>query len=155
MQKACQYCGRESDAEPLRNPTVWICLPCLFRRILPYFTRLHLRLLIWFYLLFAGLTFLILLPGSISGRGEPFSTSIWGVILAFAGPFTGIASRGFDFAYGLPSIVPYCCAVLGGGLLFQLVPLPRASMWVRISAWCVGLLGWFSGTVLSIFVANS
>lgn len=155
MQKACQYCGRENKAEPLRDPTAWTCLPCLLRRCFPYFTRLHLRLLTRFYVSFAALVFLILLPGSISGHGEPFSTRMWGVILAFAGPFTGMASRGFDSAYGLPSIVPYCCVLFGGGLLFQLIPLPRGSMRVRISTWCVGLLGWFAGTVLSTLVANS
>jgi hypothetical protein len=62
---------------------------------------------------------------------------------------------GFYSSYGCSGIVPYCAAGLGAGLLFQLVPLPRGSMRVRITAWCVGLLGWFSGTVLSILVANS
>lgn len=155
MKKRCHYCGRESPEEPMRNPTAWFCLPCLLRRVFPYFTGLHCRIFGWFYLGFAILTLLILLPGSVSGHGEPFGTSIWGVVLAFAGPFTGIASRGFDSSYGLPSIVPYCTAVLGGGLLFQLVPLPRRSLWVRISAWCVGLFGWFAGTVLSTLAANS
>ena len=153
--QACQYCGPESDAEPMRNPTAWFCLPCLLRRFFPYFTRLHRRILRWFYLVFGSLTLLILLPGAISGHGEPWSTTIWGVIFAFAGPFTGMASRGFDSSYGTPAIVPFCCAVLGGGVLFQLVPLPRGGRWLRISTWCIGLLGWFAGTALSTLVANS
>ena len=139
----------------MRNPSAWFCLPCLLQRTFPYFTQLHHRILMWFYLTFAALNLLILLPGSISGHGEPFGTSMWGVILAFAGPFSGMASRGFDPAHVLSSIVSYCWAVLAGGVLFQLVPLPRGSKWLRIATWCVGLLGWFAGTVLSTVAANS
>ena len=137
------------------NTAAWLCLPCLLHRVFPYFTRLHRRILLWFYLVFALLTLVIILPGSISGHGEPLSNSIWGVLLAFAGPFAGVASRGFDSSYGFPRVVPYCAAVFCVGILFQLFPLPPGSMWVRISAWCVGLLAWFSGTVISILFANS
>jgi hypothetical protein len=155
VRNRCHYCGREGYDEPLRDTVAWFCLPCLLRRIFPHFTPLHRRIFIWFYLVFALLTLLILLPGSISGHGEPLSSSIWGVFLAFAGPFTGIASRRFDSAYGVPGIVPCCSVLLGAGLMLQLVPLPRGGRWVRIPAWCVGLLGWFLGTLLSTLVANS
>jgi hypothetical protein len=41
--------------------------------------------------------------------------------------------------------------MLGGGVLFQLLPIPigRAERWLRIGAWCIGLFGWFLEAVLS------
>jgi hypothetical protein len=101
----------------MRSSVAWFCFPCLLRRIFPYFTGIHRRVFIWFYLVFALLSLVILLPGAISGHGEPLSTSIWGIILAFAGPFTGMVSRGFilhtvvpvSFLTALPVLVQACC----------------------------------------------
>lgn len=156
-QTRCKYCGRENITEPLRDSIARFCWRCVLRRLFPYFTGLHRRILTWFYVGFASLTLLLVLPGAISGHGEPFSTSMWGVLFAFAGPFTGMASRGFNASYGTPSLVPYCCAALAGGLLFQLIPLRlgRVERGTRLFAWCVGWLGWFAGSLLSTLVANS
>jgi len=156
MEKRCPYCGRQSQTAALKGKA-WSCLPCVLQGVFPYFTRLHWRIWVRFYLVFAGWVLLLLLPGAITGHGEPFSTSVWGVILSFSGPFTGMISREFHSAYLFRNIVPYCGAALGLAFLFQVVPLPRGSIWFwsRITVWCFGLLVWFSGSILSTLYANS
>jgi hypothetical protein len=157
----CNYCGRVSMSEPLSSSVALFCLPCVLRRCFPYFTRVHRRLLFGFYLVFAGLTFLLMLPGAISGHGEPVTNAVVASLLAFSGPFTGVISRGH---YACPScrsftitLLPYCSTILGAGFLLQLMPPPvmRLARALRISAWVLALLAWFAGTLLSVLAANS
>jgi hypothetical protein len=112
-----------------------------------------------FYLVFAGLTLLALLPGNLSGHGDSLDRTVAAAIGAFSGPFTGAIARGFQsccWRFAL-SLFPVCGAILGGGLLFQLVPIPfrRIERPIRISTWCVGLFGWFAGVPVSFLHALS
>ena len=80
-------------------------------------------------------------------------------LASISGPFTGAIARHFqsccwDFSL---SIFPYSAALLGIGVLAQIVAMPwkcceRA---MRLTAWCLGLLGWFGGIVLSFAHALS
>jgi hypothetical protein len=49
------------------------------------------------------------------------------------------------------SLLPWSGACLAGGILFQIVPLPcqRFATALRLMMWCLGLLGWFGGGVVS------
>jgi len=152
MAEPCKYCGRQSPVEP-RPSSAQFCLPCALRcirlRFFPYFTRLHRRLFLWFYVLFALLIFFLLLPDSLRAPGGHLQETVWTSILAFAGPYTGLMARGFSYAP--PRLVHYCYAAVAGGVFLQLVPLPlgRIERWVRILAWCLGLLGWFAASLFS------
>ena len=145
----------------MQSSVALFCLPCTFRRCLPHFTGLHRRVLLWFYAVFAALTFLLMLPGAVSGHGEPLGTGVAAAMLAVSGPFTGILARDHWDCSGCHSftmlILPYCGAALAGAFLFQFTPLPpmKFERPVRILTWVLGLLGWFAGTVLSVLVANS
>jgi hypothetical protein len=78
---------------------------------------------------------------------------------AISGPFTGAIARNsqsccLQFSR---SLLPYCGSFLGAGVLFQLVPLPfqRFASGIRLTVWCVGLLGWFGGALVSFAHALS
>jgi hypothetical protein len=137
----------------MRNATAFCCLPCFLHRVrckfFPYFTVAHRKVLLWFYVAFALLTFLLLLQ-SVGEHGDGLREVVWASILSFAGPFTGPLVRGSS--YGPPGLAFFCCVFFGGGLLFQIVPLPlgRMGRWMRIGIWCIGLMGWFPGALLSI-----
>ena len=51
----------------------------------------------------------------------------------------------------IASLLPWSGAFLAAGVLFQIVPLlfQRFAKTVRLTVWCVGLLGWFGGGVVS------
>jgi hypothetical protein len=117
--------------------------------------------MLWFYAVFAVLTLGLMLPGAVSGHGEPLGSAVVASILAFSGPFTGIISRGhFDCSACCSftkTILPYCGTILGIGFFLQLTPPPATKIGcaLRILAWVLGLLAWFAGTLLSVIAANS
>jgi len=158
----CRYCGRLSTEEPLQSSVASFCLPCCIRSWFPNLTRLQRRLAIWFYAGFAALTFLIMLPGAVSGHGEPIGHAILASLFAFLGPFTGAIARGDDSAaymsFGL-RIFPFCAVAAGVAIFFQFYPLETlrvresAARTVRTVFWAFGLLSWFGGTILSVLLA--
>ena len=117
------------------------------KRLFPHFERRHGRILLGFYLVSVSLSLLVLLPGSISGHGDMLGRSVAAALGAFSGPFAGAIARGFqrccwEFSLGL---FPFCGVFLGGGLLMQMIPLPAwHQRTVRLTAWCLGLTGWFA-----------
>lgn len=123
------------------------------KRISHRFTKRHLWILLGFYIAFAALSLLLLLPGSLSGHGDPLTWSLTASLGSFSGPFTGAIARGFQsccLEFSL-SLCPYCGSVLGIGLLFQFVPLHsgRFEHGFRLTMWSLGLLGWFGGVLIS------
>jgi hypothetical protein len=121
-----------------------------------HFERRHGWIFLGFYLVSAALSLLVLLPGSISGHGDTLARSLTAAVGAFTGPFAGAIARGFqrccwEFSLGL---FPYCGAFLAGALILQIVPLPaRHQRAVRLTAWCIGLAGWFAGIPVSFLHA--
>lgn len=127
------------------------------RRPFQHFSRSHLYVFLVFYLAFAALTFFVLNSGSVSDRREnAIAPATIGVV---SGPFTGAIARHFQSCcvqFSL-SILPWCAFVLGTGVLFQIVPLPfqRFAQATRLTLWCLGLLGWFGGALVSFLHALS
>lgn len=123
----------------------------MMRHPFRHFTRTHLFILLGFYIVFAALTALVLNLQSESDRREaPIVSATLGSI---SGPFTGAIARHYqsccwDFSM---SIFPYSAALLGIGVLAQIVAMPWkcCERTMRLTAWCLGLLGWFGGIVLS------
>lgn len=104
-----------------------------------------------FYVVFATLTFLALMAGSESDRRE--NLIVAATVGAVTGPFTGAIARHFQsccWQFSL-SLFPYCALLLGGGVVCQVIPLPfrRGERIVRLALWCLGLLGWFGGVLIS------
>ena len=127
------------------------------QRLFHNFSRVHLYIFLGFYLAFAALTFLALNAGSESDRRENRIAAA--TIGAVSGPFTGAIARHFQscclqFSF---SIFPYCALFLAAAVLFQIVPLPfqRFAQATRLTLWCVGLLGWFGGVLVSFAHALS
>jgi len=123
------------------------------KRMFDLFTKMRLRILLGFYVAFAALSLLLLLPGSLSGHGDTLTRSLAASVGSFSGPFTGAIARGFQpccLQFSL-SLCPYCGSILSIGLLFQLVPLHfgRFEHRFRLAMWSLGLLGWFSGILIS------
>lgn len=80
-------------------------------------------------------------------------------LLSFTGPFTGAIARPTEasclrFAFQL---LPVCAAFLLGGALLQVIALPfqRGEKGFRLTAWVVGLFGWFGGAVPAMLFALS
>jgi hypothetical protein len=127
------------------------------RRLFQHFSRVHLYLFLGFYVAFAALTFFALNAGSESDRREnAIAAATIGVV---SGPFTGAIARHCQsccLQFSL-SISPYCALVLGVGVLAQIVPLPfqRFARATRLTLWCLGLLGWFGGALVSFLHALS
>lgn len=121
------------------------------------FGRVHLLTFLGFYLVFAALTFLALAGGTESDRREyPLIAATLGTI---SGPFTGAIARNFQpccRSFSL-ALFPYCAAILAAGVVAQVIPLPfqRFAHPLRLVFWCVGLLGWFGGALLSFAHALS
>jgi hypothetical protein len=121
------------------------------RRVFVNFSRTHLFIFLGFYIVFAALTALVLNLQSESDRRE--APIVSATLASISGPFTGAIARQFqsccwDFSL---TIFPYSAAFLGFGVLAQIVAMPwkcceRAT---RLTAWCLGLLGWFGGVLLS------
>jgi hypothetical protein len=135
--------ARANDEErgQTRLPILPSAVRTVLQRLFPYFTRLHGKIFLWFYLVFAILTLLVLLAGSLSGHGDSLGRSVAVSIGAVSGPFTEAIARGFQsccWRFSLNAF-PFSGAVFGGGHLFQLVPRPlrRMERPIRISMWCV------------------
>lgn len=129
------------------------------KRMFHRFTKAHLWILLGFYIAFAALSLLLLLPGSLSGRGDTLTRSLTASVGSFSGPFTGAIARGFQsccLQFSL-SLCPYCGSILGIGLLFQFVPLHfgRFEHRFRLTMWSLGFLGWFGGGLISFAHALS
>ena len=121
------------------------------RHLLQNFSRVHMYIFLGFYLAFAALTFFAFNAGSESDRRDHGMAAA--TIGAVSGPFTGAIARRFQscclqFSF---SIFPYCALFLGVGVVFQIVPLPfqRFARAARLTLWCLGLLGWFGGVLVS------
>lgn len=123
----------------------------------PSVTRIYWRIFLWFYLVFAVLVFLMMLPGALTGHGEPLGNALVAALFAFSGPFDGMVSRSFNSSYGTPGIVPFCSVVLGASLLSFFIPLPfkRFARTVHGLLWGIGLLIWYAGGLIAILNANS
>ena len=127
------------------------------RRLFRHFSRAHLYLFLGFYLAFAAVTFFVLNAGSVSDRREnAIAAATIGVV---SGPFTGAIARHFQsccLRFSV-AILPYSAAILGAGVLFQVVPLPfqRLARATQLTLWCLGWLGWFGGALVSFAHALS
>lgn len=71
-----------------------------------------------------------------------------------AGPFDGaIARMGHSdcLRFSL-RLLPWCAAILGCGLLAQLVPARSrlVARWILPAAWTLGWVGWFGGGIVSL-----
>lgn len=113
--------------------------------------KTHLRIFVGFYLAFAALTFLVLNQGTESDRRSNAVASA--TLGAVSGPLTGAIARNFQsccLRFSL-EVLPYSALALGIGFLLQIIPLPirRAEKPVRLALWCIGLLGWFGGGIVS------
>jgi hypothetical protein len=122
-----------------------------------YFSRVHLYVFLGFYIAFAAATFFVLNAGSASDRRDnAIAAATIGVV---SGPFTGAIARHFQSCCLQFSLsISLCCALaLGAGVLFQIVPLPfqRFTHAARLTLWCLGLLGWFGGALVSFLHALS
>ena len=121
------------------------------------FSRVHLYVFLGFYLVFAGVTLWMLNEGSDSDRQGRWTAAA--TAGAVAGPFVGAIARQFQSCCWNASLglFPYCAAVLGIGVLGQVVPFPfaRFERAVRLTLWCLGLLGWFGGGFVSFLHALS
>lgn len=127
------------------------------QRLFHNFGRIHLHIFLGFYVAFAALTFFALHAGSESDRREHQITAA--TFGAVTGPFTGAIARQCQsccWKFSL-AIFPYCALFLGAGFLSQIIPLPfrRFDRTIRLTIWCIGLLGWFGGGVVSFAHALS
>lgn len=94
------------------------------RRMFRHFTQTHLFIFLGFYIVFAALTALVLNLQSESDRRE--APLVSATLASISGPFTGAIARHYqsccwDFSL---SIFPYSAALLGLGVLAQIVALP-------------------------------
>jgi len=127
------------------------------RRLFQNFTRAHLLILAGFILVFSAFTAFALSRQPISDRRDNWNVAA--TSLTVAGPLTGAIARHFQdcclkFSLGL---APYCAGFLLMGTLCQIIPLPfqKGRVPFRITAWVLGLLGWFMGAPISFLHALS
>lgn len=127
------------------------------RRLFQRFELVHLYVFLGFYLTFAALTYFALNSGSESDRRQ--NAIVTATVGAVSGPFTGAIARNFQpcCLQSSLAIFPYCAFLLGLGVLCQIVPLPfqRFAGATRLTLWCIGLLGWFGGVLVSFLHALS
>ena len=115
------------------------------------FRRLHLVVFLVIWACFTGWTYWIAEHGiDRYDHAQLVVLSTSGTIL---GPLTGAISRNCQsccLAFSL-SLLPYCGAFLILGTIPSLVRLPFGSgaSALRMTAWIVGLLGWFLGGIVS------
>jgi hypothetical protein len=127
------------------------------RHLFRNFSRVHLYIFLGFYLVFAALTFFAVNAGPESSRRE--RQIVAATLGAVSGPFTGAIARHFQsccLRFSL-MLVPYCALFIVAGVLVQIVPLPlqHSERTVRLTIWCIGLLGWFGGGLVSFLHALS
>ena len=121
-----------------------------------HFSRLHLYVFLAIWCGFTIWTFLIVNSGLDSGSGKS-ATVFRTTVATILGPMTGAISRdlqGCCLRFSL-SLLPYCAASAGIGVLAQVLPLPfeRFARAVRILLWTVGWIGWFMGGIVSFMHA--
>jgi hypothetical protein len=115
-----------------------------------HFTRTHGYIALGFLLLFSSFTlFLVCHPKNNEGLANIVVTTLATV----SGPMVGAVARDCQsccLKFSL-TLLPWSGAFLAVGALFQIVPLPfgRFARAVRLTLWCLGLLGWFGGGVIS------
>jgi hypothetical protein len=115
------------------------------------FSRLHLVVLLVIWTFFTGWTYWIAEHGIDQYEHTRLVVlTTGGTIL---GPMTGAISRNCQsccLEFSL-SLLPYCGAFLILGTVPSLVRLPfvTGASALRMTAWIVGLLGWFSGGIVS------
>jgi hypothetical protein len=115
-----------------------------------HFTRTHGYVALGFLLVFSGFTlFLVCHPKNNEGLANIVVTTLATV----SGPMVGAVARDCQsccLKFSL-TLLPWSGAFLAVGTLFQIVPLPfgRFARAVRLTLWCLGLLGWFGGGVIS------
>ena len=122
----------------------------IVRRDRPAFGVAHLLIFLGFYVAFAMLTYLALNAGTPSDRRE--NAVVAATVGSFSGPFTGAIARRFQTCcwQAAMAVFPYSAALLGLGVLAQIVPFRagRFERSIRLVLWCAGLAGWFGGGVL-------
>ena len=121
------------------------------------FQKVHLYIFLGFVLAFSGLTLWVMLNQSPGDRRD--NQNVAATLLTFSGPFTGAIARPSEpscFTYSL-KLFPYCAAFLLGGAFFQIVrwPFRYGEQAVRIIPWVIALLGWFTGSIMSLMYAMS
>ena len=120
------------------------------------FTRAHGFIALGFLVVFSGFTlFLVCHPKNNEGLANIVVTTLATV----TGPMVGAVARDGQsccLKFSL-SLLPWSGAFLAVGTLFQIVPLPlrRFAPALRLTMWCLGLLGWFGGGVVSFLHAFS
>jgi hypothetical protein len=120
------------------------------------FTRTHGYIALAFLLVFGGFTlFLVCQPKNNEGLANIVITTL----AVVTGPMVGAVARDFQsccLEFSL-SLLPWSGSFLAMGVLFQIVALPfqRFAKAVRLTVWCIGLLGWFGGGVVSFAHAFS
>lgn len=117
------------------------------------FVSRQLYIFLGFWAVFAAITQWFLRLQSPNDYRENWNVAA--TIGTVTGPLTGAIARGLQdgcLRFSL-SLLPYCAAFLVGGLVLQ--GIPKIPMPIRLAAWCIGLLGWFGGAVLSLLNACS
>ena len=118
-----------------------------------HFTKAHFFVFLGLWLCFTAWNYWIAEHGIEQyNHSKLVALTTLGTIL---GPMTGAISRNCQsccMAFSL-SLLPYCGAILLLGMipLFVRLPFGRGNGVVRMTAWIVGLLGWFLGGIVSYF----
>jgi hypothetical protein len=114
------------------------------------FTRSHFFTFLIIWMCFVGWTYLIAEHGIEQDNHDRLvALTTCGTIL---GPMTGAISRNCQsccLRFSL-NLLPYCTAFLILGMIpsFLRLPFSGASA-IRMTAWIIGLLGWFLGGIVS------
>ncbi len=116
-----------------------------------HFTRIHLFVFLGIWLCFTALTYWMADHGiGQDNHNRLVCLTTCGTIL---GPMTGAISRGWQSCClnASLSLLPYCAAflILGATPLFLKLPFNVGAAVFRMALWVIGLLGWFSGGIVS------
>lgn len=150
------------ESNPYQSPADLRASPALpsgKRRFLQnHFGKSQLLALLGTWAVFTVLTFLIADGGIDRGR-DHYRQVLLTTCATLLGPMTGAISRQCQsccLANSL-ALLPYSGAFLALGAIPQFINLPirRGAAAIRITAWIVGLLGWFLGGIFSFAHALS
>ncbi|MCL4180222.1 MAG: hypothetical protein KJ072_21075 [Verrucomicrobia bacterium] len=120
------------------------------RLLANHFTRTHGYIALGLLLVFSGFTlFLVCQPKN----HESVANIVVTTLATVSGPMVGAVARDCQsccLKFSL-FLLPWSGAFLAAGTLIQFVPLPfqRFARALRLTVWCLGLLGWFGGGVVS------
>lgn len=112
--------------------------------------RTHWYIALGLLVLFSGFTLLLVCqPKNHEGWGDIVLTTL----ATATGPMVGAVARHGQsccLRFSL-TLLPWSGGFLAVGVLFQIIPLPfqRFAREVRLTMWCLGLLGWFGTGVIS------